>query len=50
MDIKGISERLNYAYNNNIGEGLSEELSEYIINNYNWELIAEQIKRIISRG
>ena len=42
--------KLNYAYDNNIGSILSRDLSEYIINNYNWNLAATKIKQIITEG
>ena len=47
INISDISEKLEYTYNNNIGQELSQELSNYIIKNYNWNDIAKQIKNIL---
>jgi len=50
IDISDIKDKVKYAFENNIGETISEELSNYITTNYNWKLQAEKIKQIINRG
>ena len=49
LDIIDIINKMEYSFNNKIGTELSQELSDYIINNYNWIKIAIQIKQIINR-
>lgn len=50
IDIDTVIEKMEKAYNNNVGTELSEELSSYIITNYNWKVIAEKVKQLILRG
>ena len=50
LDSTEIINKIRYVFENNIGDELSKELSDYIIDNYNWNKIAEHVKQLIIRG
>jgi len=45
--ISDVIDKMEYAYINNIGKAISKDLSNYIIDNYKWELSANKIKSIL---
>ena len=50
LSVDVLNEKLKYVFDNNIGDGLSQELSDYYIKNYSWEKAAITIKNILFKG